>query len=299
MAAGAIRQGKHEGYYSVNEETFFAEKDLVKDESVNPPIFRTEAGERVELLTERNYVFDIRAEMRAGIKDWVLKPGSVVPETIRNKVISEIESRKDDISVSRPTDRIHWGLRVPGDESQTIYVWLDALVNYLTVLGYPSECDSSQFVHVVGKDIAKFHCVYWPAFLKGAGLPLPRKVLNHGHWLMNKTKMSKSLGNVVDPFALINDVGINSVRSYFLSEGPLTKDSNFELEGLIAHHNKVVCDSYVNMLFRITGKKILRDRTFIPGSSLDPALISAVNSLSTTIRDHLSEYNFIEAFAKL
>lgn len=222
-----------------------------------------------------------------------------MPDTIRNKVISEIETRKDDISVSRPTERLHWGLRVPGDETQTIYVWLDALVNYLTVLGYPRECDSSQFVHVVGKDIAKFHCVYWPAFLKGAGLPMPRKVLNHGHWLMNKVKMSKSLGNVVDPFALIKDVGINSVRSYFLSEGPLAKDSNFEMEGLIAHHNKVICDSYVNMLFRITGKKILRDRTFIPASPLDPALVSAVNTLSSAIREHLSDYNFIEAFAKL
>jgi methionyl-tRNA synthetase len=89
-------------------------------------------------------------------------------------------------------------------------------------------------------------------------------VLNHGHWLMNKMKMSKSLGNVVDPFALIDQVGINSVRSYFLSEGPLTKDSNFELEGLIEHHNKVICDSYVNMLFRITGKKILKDKSCIP-----------------------------------
>lgn len=124
--------------------------------------------------------------------------------------------------------------------------------------------DSSNFVHVVGKDIAKFHCVYWPAFLLGAGLPLPKMVLSHGHWLKDKMKMSKSLGNVVDPFELIEKYGIHSVRSYFLSEGPLLKDSNFELQALIDHNNKLICDSYVNMLFRITGKKILGRKEKIP-----------------------------------
>ena len=114
--------------------------------------------------------------MRDAVKEWILQPGRVAPETIRNKVLHEIETRKDELSVSRPTERIHWGIRVPDDEAQTIYVWLDALVNYLTVLGYPNKFDeqaSSRLVHVVGKDIAKFHCVYWPAFLYGAGLPMP------------------------------------------------------------------------------------------------------------------------------
>ncbi len=117
---------------------------------------------------------------------------------------------------------------------------------------------------------------------------------------MNKMKMSKSLGNVVDPFALIDQVGINSVRSYFLSEGPLTKDSNFELEGLIEHHNKVICDSYVNMLFRITGKKILKDKSCIPPPKhLDQQLINGINKLSKEILGLYSAYDFIEAFKKI
>ena len=122
---------------------------------------------------------------------------------------------------------------------------MDALVNYLTVLGYPDSIkpnDSSNFVHVVGKDIIKFHSIYWPAFLYGAGLPMPKVVMSHGHWLMNKMKMSKSLGNVVDPFSLIELYGINSIRSYFLSSGPLLKDSNFDLEFLIDHNNRIICD---------------------------------------------------------
>lgn len=124
-------------------------------------------------------------------------------------------------------------------------MWLDALVNYLTVIGYPEnmkEFDSSHFIHVVGKDITKFHCVYWPAFLLGGNHQLPKLVLNHGHWLKNNKKMSKSIGNVVDPFSLIETYGVHSVRSYFLSEGPLIKDSNFELDSLIEHHNKIICD---------------------------------------------------------
>jgi methionyl-tRNA synthetase len=193
--------------------------------------------------------------------------------------------------VSRPTERIHWGIRVPGDETQTIYVWLDALVNYITVIGYPengSENASASMIHVVGKDIAKFHCVYWPAFLHGAGLPLPRMVLNHGHWLKNKMKMSKSIGNVVDPFSLLADVGVNSVRSYFLSEGPLLKDSNFELESLIEHHNKTICDQYVNMLFRITGKKILKEKQNFPPPApehINHSLIDKLNVLSLEAQD--------------
>ncbi len=160
-------------------------------------------------------------------------------------MLDELESRNNELSVSRPTSRISWGIRVPGDDEQTIYVWLDALVNYLTVLGYPEKDvsqDVSQMVHVVGKDIAKFHCIYWTAFLSAAGLPLPRLVLNHGHWLKDKHKMSKSLGNVVNPFELLKTYNLNSIRSYFLSQGPLVKDSNFELENYIEHHNKVIID---------------------------------------------------------
>lgn len=123
-------------------------------------------------------------------------------------MLEDLRVRKDEISVSRPASRISWGIKVPEDEKQTIYVWLDALVNYLTVIGYPNkmrtaEKDSDEFIHVIGKDIARFHCMYWPAFLLAAGMPLPKKVVTHGHWLSNNFKMSKSLGNVVDPIEIL------------------------------------------------------------------------------------------------
>jgi methionyl-tRNA synthetase len=117
--------------------------------------------------------------MRGEIREWAKSPEKpITPESIVNKILQELDARKAEISVSRPTDRIHWGIRVPGDPSQTIYVWLDALVNYLTVIGYQNkmhpEISSANFIHVIGKDIAKFHCVYWPAFLAGAGMPFPK-----------------------------------------------------------------------------------------------------------------------------
>lgn len=177
------------------------------------------------------------------------------------------------------------------------------MVNYLTVLGYPDKSTQNDvFVHVVGKDISKFHCVYWPAFLHGAGLSLPKKVLNHGHWLKNKMKMSKSLGNVEDPYQLIEEIGIHSVRSYFLSEGPLLKDSNFDKEDLIQHHNKIICDSYVNMLFRITGKKILKKKDGIPpptAEHINIQLLESLNNLSFDIQKLFSEYDFIGAFKEV
>ena len=114
---------------------------------------------------------------------------NVTPDRIKNRVLNELTDMKPEISVSRPAERLHWGIKVPDDNSQTIYVWLDALVNYLTVLGYPDKMkkeDVASMIHVVGKDISKFHCIYWPAFLMAGGLPLPQMIINHGHWLKDK-----------------------------------------------------------------------------------------------------------------
>lgn len=119
-------------------------------------------------------------------------------------------------------------------------------------------------IHVVGKDIAKFHCIYWPAFLRAAGFSFPQLVMSHGHWLKDKMKMSKSVGNVVDPFSLLKVYDLNSVRSYFLSQGPLIKDSNFEVEGLVDHHNRIIVDQYLNLQQRITGKKFMKRKSVFP-----------------------------------
>lgn len=150
----------------------------------------TETGEKLEFIQEKNYVFDIDLRLRKMVRDWIETSGAITPESIRNKLLDEIDNRKSEISVSRPTSRISWGLKVPNENSQTIYVWLDALVNYLTVLGYPNQMraegkEVGELIHVIGKDIAKFHCIYWPAFLKAEDMPFPKMIINHGHWLQN------------------------------------------------------------------------------------------------------------------
>eukprot|EP00347_Sterkiella_histriomuscorum_P001261 403372711 len=303
---GYIIEGKHEGYYSVNEESFISEKDLARDEKGN---YFTLLDESVELIQERNFVFDIDLRLRIQIKQW-LNSGAVEPEHIKEKLLDDMNMRKSEISVSRPTSRIAWGIKVPNDSSQTIYVWLDALVNYLTVIGYPNQmrqngAEIGELIHVIGKDIAKFHCIYWPAFLRADDLPFPKRVICHGHWLQNKMKMSKSLGNVVDPFDLIKTFGINSVRSYFLSQGPQFKDSDFQMDQLTIHHNGVVCDQYMNLLQRITGKKIWKNRTVLePMNEKQIEMIGLetkdqINLLAEDCLNLMKSYEFTLAFKKI
>jgi methionyl-tRNA synthetase len=148
-----------------------------------------------------------------------------------NFVRQAVEEGPADLSISRPSERVQWGIPVPHDKSQNIYVWLDALMNYAVQAGYPSEDSSSggwpADVHVIGKDILRFHCIYWPAFLMALELPLPKKVISHAHWTMGKQKMSKSVGNVVNPFSIIDNYGIDSVRWFLALEGRLEADSDY------------------------------------------------------------------------
>ena len=165
--------------------------------------------------------------------------------------------------MSRPSSRLSWGIKVPGDNSQTIYVWLDALTNYLTVLGYNTDAfdpnNIARTTHIIGKDITKFHCVYYPLFLAAANLPLPQLVWSHGHWLKDNKKMSKSLGNVTCPNVLLDVFGPHSVRTYMLAEGPEQKDCNFDEIRLKEFHNSFIADQYVNLYNRVIPKKILNN----------------------------------------
>jgi methionyl-tRNA synthetase len=151
-----------------------------------------------------------------------------MPSNRFNEVKAWIDSGLADLSVSRPHSRLDWGVDVPGDSEQTVYVWLDALVNYLTVTGFPwSREDMNGWpadIHIVGKDILRFHAVFWPAFLMAANLPLPQRILAHSHWTMEKQKMSKSRGNVVDPIKIMNDYGVDTVRYYLVRDGGITDD---------------------------------------------------------------------------
>mmetsp|Transcript_9649 Transcript_9649/g.14679 ORF Transcript_9649/g.14679 Transcript_9649/m.14679 type:complete len:213 (-) Transcript_9649:533-1171(-) len=212
------------------------------------------------MISEDNYIFTFREKMTDLLLKWVSDPRSVRPKAMQNKLLSDLKKERPSLSVSRPSKRISWGISVPGREDQTMYVWLDALTNYLTVIGLDRidtgnkeamnilKENIKQSVHFVGKDITKFHCIHWPSFLACAfhpdlseklhsDYPLPKLVYNHYHWLKDKRKMSKSLGNVVDPNDVIDTYGIDAVRYYFLGYGPQTKDMDFEFDKLQDVHN--------------------------------------------------------------
>ena len=248
QARGLIAMGRHEGWYCEGDEAFLTSQQVrpateeeiqalpARDqpEGGEPVMLSVESGRVVERVAEENYVFRLSAFQDA-VSAWLREsPGAVVPETRRREVLSTVEGGLRDLSVSRLTEKVQWGIPVPGDSSHTMYVWLDALVNYLTVTGASVDAlldaadgNSSDrnaqlwpaAVHVVGKDILKFHAVYWPAFLMGLGLAPPCQVLAHGHWVVDNVKMSKSLGNVVDPFDMMDRHGRDECRYYLLREG--------------------------------------------------------------------------------
>lgn len=174
------------------------------------------------------------------------------------EVIQAVESGLDDLSVSRPTDRLTWGIRVPDDDTQTIYVWLDALLNYATKAGYPWQPGRETLggwpadCHVIGKDIVRFHCIYWPAFLMALNLPLPKNILSHAHWTLGGSKMSKSTGRVVDPFQALDRFGPDVMRFYMVRDGGIVDDAGYDNERIIKMYNGFLNNALGNLLTRVT-----------------------------------------------
>lgn len=218
---GHIYKAKYQGWYCVSDETFVGDlqvEDVLRDGKTIK--VSSESGHPVEWSEEENYMFRLSSFVEP-LKAWLEKNDQVIrPKIFHDLVLHQLSKGLHDISISRPSSRLHWGIPVPNDSSHTIYVWLDALVNYLTIVDYPN-CGSKWPIdcHVIGKDILKFHAIYWPAFLLAAGLELPRKYICHSHWTIDDIKMSKSRGNVVDPYEMKKDYGVESLRYYLLREG--------------------------------------------------------------------------------
>ncbi|KAJ5681765.1 uncharacterized protein N7477_001705 [Penicillium maclennaniae] len=259
---GYIYTSKHEGWYCVSDETFYPETQV--QNSLDPSTGRkrmvsVETGKEVEWSSEINYHFRLSA-FRERLLELYSRPDSfITPSKYATNVIKSVESGLQDLSISRPAERLTWGIPVPGDDTQTIYVWLDALVNYLTRAGYPfppGQENSSMWpadVHVVGKDIVRFHCVYWPAFLMALDLPVPRNVLVHGHWTMNREKMSKSTGNVVNPFFAIDRFGVDGMRFFLAYQGGLADDADYDNSFITRDYKKWLLGGIGNLASRTIG----------------------------------------------
>ncbi|KAH9904722.1 tRNA synthetases class I (M)-domain-containing protein [Xylariomycetidae sp. FL2044] len=273
IESGYVYESKHEGWYSVSDEAFYPASMVEK--RVAPLTGRgfmasVETGSVVEWTEERNYHFRLTAFKDQLLNLYSNNPAWVVPNNRFNEVIHWVRNNLEDLSISRPFSRMDWGIPVPDDPSQTIYVWVDALINYLTVTGYPMLAPGSEHtrgwpadVHVVGKDIMRFHCVYWPALLMALNLPLPKRVLSHGHWLMSDQKMSKSVGNVVNPFFALERWGVDTMRFYLVYAGGTSNDANYANAFIVQRYNTYLKGGLGNLLNRITRPKLWSVKTAV------------------------------------
>jgi methionyl-tRNA synthetase len=249
-AKGDIYRDNYAGWYSVRDEAFYTESELSDGpdgEKLSPQ------GTPVEWLEEDSYFFKLSAYQDALLAYYEAHPEFIQPESRRNEVVSFVKGGLKDLSISRTA--FDWGVPVPDDPAHVIYVWMDALTNYLSVLQYPeTEGRYAEFwpaaLHVIGKDITRFHAVYWPAFLMAADLPLPQQVFAHGFLTVKGEKMSKSLGNVLDPFTLAEHYGVDALRYFFLREVPFGRDGSFSDEAIVNRVNADLANDIGNLAQR-------------------------------------------------
>jgi len=289
-AAGDIYLDNYSGWYSVRDERFFFESEtqLLEDGTR----MAVETGAAVTWTEEQSYFFRLSAYADKLLAHYDANPGFIAPEVRRNEVISFVSSGLEDISISRTS--FDWGVPVPDDPDHVMYVWVDALTNYLTGAGFP-ETDSELFrrywpadLHMIGKDIIRFHAVYWPAFLMSAGIELPRRVFAHGFLHNRGEKMSKSVGNVVDPVALAETFGVDQVRYFLLREVPFGQDGNYTEEAIVTRVNTDLANELGNLAQRSLSMvaKNLGGVVPEPGelSAADAALLATADGLLERVR---------------
>ncbi|WP_128925678.1 methionine--tRNA ligase [Bradyrhizobium guangxiense] len=249
-ANGDIYADTYAGWYSVRDEAYYAEDETrLNDDGVR----LGPQGTPVEWVEEKSYFFRLSAYQDKLLKLYADHPDFIGPDSRKNEVVSFVKGGLRDLSISRTT--FDWGVKVPGDEEHVMYVWVDALTNYITGVGFPDESDKNwrywpADVHIIGKDIIRFHAVYWPAFLLSAGIPLPKRVYAHGFLFNRGEKMSKSVGNVVDPFNLADQYGVDQMRYFFLREVPFGQDGNYNHEAIVARINADLANDLGNLAQR-------------------------------------------------
>jgi len=263
-------------------------------------------GAQVEWVREPNYLFRLSAFQDQLLAHYDKNPDFVGPSSKRNEMLSFIRSGLHDLSVSRSSFK--WGIPVPGDPGHVMYVWLDALANYISALGYPDETAENwgfwpADLHLVGKDIQRFHAVYWPAFLIAAGLPVPRRIFAHGWWTVDGEKMSKSVGNVVDPFQMVDKYGLDPVRFFLLREVPFGNDGDFSAKTLISRMNVELANDFGNLAQRTLSQIAKNCDGKLPEAGKltedDATLLAAASALPEKLREQIDRQALHEALEEV
>jgi methionyl-tRNA synthetase len=284
--AGDIYPGEYEGWYLAADEAFVPDSQVKDGHDI-------ESGRPVERLSEPSYFFKLSAYQDRLLTWYRANPTCIRPKTRYNEVVSFVEGGLRDLSISRTS--LHWGVPFPGDDAHVVYVWLDALTNYISALGFGSDDESlyDEFwpasVHLVGKDILRFHCVYWPAFLMSAGLPLPQQIFGHGWWLRDEAKMSKSVGNVVRPDALIARFGADALRYFLAREMTFGVDATFSNQAFLERFNADLANALGNTASRslsMTGR-YLEGR--VPPMSSEGPVPRAAEEAVRQYRQHMDD----------
>ena len=292
---GDIYKDSYSGWYSVRDEAFYTEAELITNEAGEK---LAPTGTPVEWVEEESYFFRLSAYEDELLALYDANPSFIQPDARRNEIIQFVKGGLRDLSISRTS--FNWGIPVPNDPKHVIYVWMDALTNYITSIGFPDTQGQKwkdfwpADLHVIGKDITRFHTVYWPAFLLSAGLDLPKAIFAHGFLTVRGEKMSKSLGNVLDPSTLVKRYGSDAVRFFFMREVPFGKDGSFSDEAIVTRVNADLANDLGNlaqrslsMIFKNLGGMLTKPSSFTPE---DEAILSAADKMLTISRRHMDQY---------
>jgi methionyl-tRNA synthetase len=300
---GDVYKGGYAGWYSVRDEAYYGEEETeVRADSIR----YGPQGTPVEWVEEESYFFRLSAYQDKLLDLYEKNPSFIGPPERRNEVMSFVKSGLKDLSISRTT--FDWGVPVPGDDKHVMYVWVDALTNYITGAGYPDPqaerwhywpCD----VHIIGKDIVRFHAVYWPAFLMSAGIALPKRVFGHGFVFNRGEKMSKSVGNVIDPFALVDHYGLDQVRYFLLREVPFGQDGNYSHEAIVNRTNADLANDLGNLAQRSLSMIAKNCNGLVPKrgalSEADEAILEQASTALAQARRAMSEQAIHVALAAI
>ncbi len=292
---GDLYLDRYEGWYSVRDEAYYDDAELTTAEDgakLSPQ------GTPVEWTVEESWFFRLSKYQQPLLDLYAAKPEFIQPESRRNEVVRFVEGGLKDLSISRTS--FDWGVRVPGSDHHVMYVWLDALTNYITGLGYPDETELWKRywpadVHLIGKDVVRFHAVYWPAFLMSAGIELPTTVYGHGFLLSRGEKMSKSVGNVVDPFSLAETFGVDALRYFLMREVTFGQDGSYSAEAIVNRVNAELANSFGNLAQRTLSMIFKNLGGVLPSAgeaAEDKELIVKVDAACAELSDRFSQFAF-------